>query len=146
MFIHLPLIHFALPPRLLHVLLFLLQFDWFDLIWLAYFLSRDYPSYKFTRFFIYFLFLSDEGTMLETLDYTIRIGAVHRPFHYLINTFINTINALNAYYCHTPHPIYWSRITWIEYTWRFAFNNKQHKSECKHMTSYIFAYLENRWL
>ena len=26
-------------------------------------------------FFIYFLFLSDEGPMLETLDYTIRIGS-----------------------------------------------------------------------
>ena len=45
--------------------------------WLAYFLSRDYPSYKFTRFFIYFLFLSesDERPMLETLDHTIRIGS-----------------------------------------------------------------------
>ena len=32
--------------------------------------------YKFTRFFIYFLFLSDEGPMLETLDYTIRIGSI----------------------------------------------------------------------
>ena len=31
--------------------------------------------YKFTRFFNYFLFLSDEGPMLETLDYTIRIGS-----------------------------------------------------------------------
>ena len=31
--------------------------------------------YKFTRFFIHFLFLSDEGPMLETLDYTIRIGS-----------------------------------------------------------------------
>ena len=31
--------------------------------------------YKFTRFLIYFLFLSDEGPMLETLDYTIRIGS-----------------------------------------------------------------------
>ena len=31
--------------------------------------------YKFTRFFIYFLFLSDEGPMLETLDNTIRIGS-----------------------------------------------------------------------
>ena len=31
---------------------------------------------KFTRFFIYFLFLSDEGSMLETLDYTIRIGSI----------------------------------------------------------------------
>ena len=37
--------------------------------------------YKFTRFFIYFLFLSDEGPMLETLDYTIRIGSIHRPFY-----------------------------------------------------------------
>ena len=26
-------------------------------------------------FFIYFLFLSDEGPMLETLDFTIRIGS-----------------------------------------------------------------------
>ena len=32
-------------------------------------------SYKLTRFFIYFLFLSDEGPMLETLDRTIRIGS-----------------------------------------------------------------------
>ena len=44
------------------------------LTWLADFLSRDYLLYKFTRFFIYFLFLSEEGPMLETLDYTIRIG------------------------------------------------------------------------
>ena len=41
----------------------------FSLTWLAYFLPRDYLSYKFTRFFIYFLFLSDEGPMLETLDH-----------------------------------------------------------------------------
>ena len=41
---------------------------------LAYFLSRDYLSYKFTRFSNYFLFLSNEGSMLETLDHTIRIG------------------------------------------------------------------------
>ena len=31
--------------------------------------------YKFIRFFIYFLFLSDEGPTLETLDFTIRIGS-----------------------------------------------------------------------
>ena len=37
--------------------------------------------YKFTRFFIYFLFLSDEGPMLETLDFTIRIGSTDQPFH-----------------------------------------------------------------
>ena len=29
----------------------------------------------FSSFFIYFLFLSDEEPMLETLDYTIRIGS-----------------------------------------------------------------------
>ena len=34
--------------------------------------------YKFTRFFIYFLFLSEKGPTLETLDYTIRIGST--PF------------------------------------------------------------------
>ena len=32
-------------------------------------------SYKFIWFFIYFLFLSDEWPMLETLDHTIRIGS-----------------------------------------------------------------------
>ena len=47
----------------------------FLLTWLAYFLSHDYLSFKFTRFFIYFLFLSDEGPMLETLDITICIGS-----------------------------------------------------------------------
>ena len=31
--------------------------------------------YKFTRFLIYFLILTDEGPMLETLDYTIHIGS-----------------------------------------------------------------------
>ena len=46
-----------------------------SLTWLAYFLQRDYLSYKFTRFFIYFLFPSDEGPMLDTLDHTIRIGS-----------------------------------------------------------------------
>ena len=32
--------------------------------------------YKFNRFFpVFFLFLSDEGSILETLDFTIRIGS-----------------------------------------------------------------------
>ena len=44
-------------------------------IWLAYLLSHDYLSYKFTRFLIYFLFLSDEGPTLEALNFTIRIGS-----------------------------------------------------------------------
>ena len=40
-----------------------------SLTWLAYFLSHDYLSYD------HFLFLSDEGPMLETLDFTICIGS-----------------------------------------------------------------------
>ena len=86
MFIHLPLIYFAPPPRLL--------IDFKNSKWLTYFCillcicycfshliglrSVTWLSllYKFTRFFIYFLFLSDEGPMLETLDYTIRIGSI----------------------------------------------------------------------
>ena len=62
--------------------------------WLIYFcilsmhlyglLSETWLSllYKLTRFFIYFLFLSDEGPMLETLDYTIRIGSSNTCFLY----------------------------------------------------------------
>ena len=80
-----------------------------SLTWLAYFLSRDYLSYInyntnniiftqvvhsprrfsvgaiFTRFFLYFLFLSDEGPMLETLDYTIRIGSTPTILYIKIN-------------------------------------------------------------
>ena len=41
-------------------------------------------SYKFTRFFIYFLFLSDEGPMLEMLDYTIRIGSTPTILYFII--------------------------------------------------------------
>ena len=48
-----------------------------SLTWLAYFLSRDYLSYKFTRFFIYFLFLSDEGQMLETLYYLLHLDDIN---------------------------------------------------------------------
>ena len=82
MFIRLPLIYFAPPLRLL--------IDFKNSKWLTYFCillcicycfshliglrSVTWLSllYKFTRFSIYFLFLSDEGPMLETLDYTIR--------------------------------------------------------------------------
>ena len=46
----------------------------FVIDWLT-FCQRLSLLYKFTRVFIYFLFLSDEGTTLETLDYTIRIGS-----------------------------------------------------------------------
>ena len=85
MFIHLPLIHFTPPPCLL--------VDFKNSKWLTYFcillcicycfshliglLSVTWLLllYKFTQFFIHFLFLSDEGPMFETLDYTIRIGS-----------------------------------------------------------------------
>ena len=83
MFIHLPLIHFPHPPRLL--------IDFKNSKWLTYFCILYYVLlyicycfsqmigllsvtwlfllYKFTRFFIYFLFLSDEEPTLETLEY-----------------------------------------------------------------------------
>ena len=51
----------------MHLLLFLSP-DWLTF-------CHVIISYKFTRFSIYFLFLSDEGPMLETLDHTIRIGS-----------------------------------------------------------------------
>ena len=56
-----------------------------SLTWLAYFLS--YLSwlsllYKFTRFFLSFLFLSDEEPMLETLDYPIRIGSTRTNLYF----------------------------------------------------------------
>ena len=51
----------------MHLLLFLSP------DWLAF--CHVIISHKFTRFFIYFLFLSDEGPMLETLDHTMRIGS-----------------------------------------------------------------------
>ena len=38
-------------------------------------------------FLVFFLFLSDEGSMLETLDFTINIG-LHQPFNILICTYI----------------------------------------------------------
>ena len=45
---------------IMHLLLFLYTFAIVSLL------------YKFTRFFIHFLFLSDEGPMLEMLDHNIR--------------------------------------------------------------------------
>ena len=64
----------------LHLIMHYYAFVIVSLTWLAYFLSHDYFSYKFTRFFIYFLFLSDEGPALETLD-LLSVLAAHRPFY-----------------------------------------------------------------
>ena len=56
-------------------------FDIVSLTWLAYFLSHDYFSYKeFTVFFIYFLFPSDEGPTLETLD-LLSVSPVYQPLY-----------------------------------------------------------------
>ena len=99
MFIHLPLIHFAPPPRslidfknskwpifciLLCICCFshligLLSVTWLSLL------------YKFTRFFIYFLFLSDEAPMLETLDYILSILAVQRPFYIIFEKYFQPV-------------------------------------------------------
>ena len=49
-----------------------------SLTWLAYFLSHDYLFYIIhSDFFIYFLFLSDEGPTLETL---VRLYYPYRPY------------------------------------------------------------------
>ena len=105
MFIHLPLIYFATPPRLL--------IDFKNSKWLTYLCillcicycfshliglrSVTWLSllYKFTRFSIYFLFPSDEGPMLETLDYTIRIGStptfLYFDLYIIIKCLINLV-------------------------------------------------------
>ena len=71
-----------------------------SLAWLAYFLSYDYFSYINSLGFLFiFLFLSDEGPTLETLDYTIRILAVHQLFYISI-----CISTLRTQY--TVHYVY----------------------------------------
>ena len=66
---------------------------------MAYFLSHNYLSYiNAFVFLIYFLFLSDEGPMLETLDYTIRIGSTP--------TFLNY--DLYLYSAYAAHYVYYS--------------------------------------
>ena len=47
--------------------------------------------YKFTRFLIYFLFLSDEGPTLETWDFTIRTGSTPTFFYISICIFYKEI-------------------------------------------------------
>ena len=72
---------------IMHLLLFLSP-DWLTF-------CHVIISYKFTRFFIYFLFLSDERPMLETLDHTIRIGST-RPF--CISICISTLPTQHTMY------------------------------------------------
>ena len=49
-------------------------------------------------FFIYFLFLSDEGPMLETLDYTIRIGSI--PTFLYFDLYLYSAYAAHFVYLH----------------------------------------------
>ena len=68
-----------------------------SLAWLAYFLSHHYFSYiNSPGFFkIYFLFLSDEGPTLETLDITIRIGT---PTFLYFDLYLYTSYAEHLFY------------------------------------------------
>ena len=77
-------LHSARPPRLLIDLQMTYLFCIFyallcivivSLTWLAYFLSHDYLSYINSLGFFNFLFLSEEGSTVETLEFTIRIGS-----------------------------------------------------------------------
>ena len=84
-----------------------------SLSWLAYFLSRDYLPYKFTRFFIYFLFLSDEGLMLETLDHTIRIGSTPTFLYFDLYLY----SAYAAHYVYIINLTFWLAELLTVYSW-----------------------------
>ena len=126
-FIHPSLIHFAPPLRLLidfknskrltcilHLIMYYhyYAFVTVSLTWLAYFLSHDYLSYKFTRFFIYFVFLSDEEPSLETLDYTIRIGSTPTISYFNLYLYF----AYAAHYVYNPMQIFFYQKWWQ--TWK----------------------------
>ena len=92
--------------------------------------------------------------MLETLD-TIRIGSTPTFLYFDLYLYSAYAEYIYIYICifelkilsmHTTAILHiqYTRHASLEYSWRFAFNNKQHSIECKHMTSYIFVYLENK--
>ena len=78
---------------IMHLLLFISHLiRLFSVTWLS-------LLYKFTRFFIYPLwFLSDEEPMLETLDYTIRIGSTPTILYF----------DFYLYSAYTGHYVYYS--------------------------------------
>ena len=102
MFIHLPFVHFAPPPRLLidfkNTSIFA---SYCALLCKCYFLSHISLTNKFTRFFIYFLFLSDEGPTLETLDFTIRIGSI--PTFLYFDLYLYSAHATHYVYFKISH-------------------------------------------
>ena len=70
-----------------------------SLTWLAYFWSQDYLSYThWLGFFIYSLFLSNEGSTLETLDYTICIGSTSTFLYF----------DLYLYFAYAAHYVYFA--------------------------------------
>ena len=86
--------YYALLCIIMHLLLFLSP-DW--LIFCHMIISL---SYKFTRFFIYFPFLSAEGPTFETgqrsLDLSVSAAHCHQPFH--ISICISTLPRQHAHY------------------------------------------------
>ena len=56
--------------------------------------------YTFTRFIIHFMFLSDEGPTLETLDFEFRLSGSCLPITFYISIFISTL------YAYTAHCVY----------------------------------------
>ena len=62
--------------------------------------------YKFTRFFIYFLFLSDEGPTLKTLDFTIRIGSTPTFLYFDLKPF-STLPMQHTMFILQILPFYW---------------------------------------
>ena len=83
----LPILYFCILCIIVHLSLFLSP-DWLT------FYHMIIPSeiyIYFTRFFIYFLFLSDEGPTLETLDYILSVLAVHTDLFIFRNIYINFV-------------------------------------------------------
>ena len=76
----------------MHLLLFLSP-DWLTF-------CHVIISHKFTRFFIYFLFLSDKGPMLETLDHTIRIAST--PTFLYFDLYLYSAYAAHYVYFNNP--------------------------------------------
>ena len=81
----------------MHLLLFLSP-DWLTLCHMVIFLINS------LFFLIYFLFLSDEGPMLETLDYTIHIGSTPTVLYLELYLY-------SAYVLYVPHYVYQTDIS-----------------------------------
>ena len=78
----------------MHALLLFLSLDWLTFYHMI--ISLLYLS-KFTRFLIYFLLHSDDGPMLETLDYTIRIGSTPTILYFDLYLYFALRSTLRLY-------------------------------------------------